>query len=105
MKPTNLAYAGMVLVIGGAIGLGLSATRYQTTNMDRGVTAVLDHWTGAMMYCRIGRGCEPMTKKVELTIEKRCAAGSTTIDARDPAAIDALEWRVKNCPPNIRREP
>lgn len=98
MKPVVIASVGALAAVVGVCALGASALRYETTNMDRGVTMVLDHWTGNMSYCRIGRGCEPMTKEARVPIPPNCTELRGTIDVRDPNAADELRERIRVCP-------
>lgn len=54
---------GAIIAVGlSLIGFGglLFGTRFEATNTDRGVTYVIDRWTGDVKVCQMSLGCTPV---------------------------------------------
>lgn len=57
MRSSTMAVIGLVLM---GFGIYMINSRYQSTNTDRGVTFVIDKWTGSVRVCQMSVGCKPV---------------------------------------------
>lgn len=58
MSNATVIGIGLVLMLLGAFLFG---TRFESTNTDRGVTYVIDRWTGDVKVCQMSLGCKPVS--------------------------------------------